>query len=70
MKLDIELNMPDDRIFFNFWNWYNGDDVVCELRDGKLMLHQYDEEGNELPDKEISLEEFCLMVKVKFEAMK
>lgn len=62
MKIEIEINKPDDRIFVNFWNWYNGDDVVCQLRDEKLMLTQRDEEGNDLPEKEISFTEFCQMV--------
>lgn len=70
MKAEIELNIPDERIFFNFWNWHNGDDVVCELKDGKLMLSQHDEQGNELPEKEITLTEFCLMVKARIEEMR
>lgn len=62
MKVNVEINKPDDRIFVNFWNYYNGDDVVCQLVDGKLMLTQMDEEGNDLPAKEISFAEFCQMV--------
>lgn len=70
MKISIELNMPDDRTFLNFWNWHNGEDVVCQLKDGKLFLNQYNVEGNELPEKEITLSEFCQMVKTKVEEMK
>jgi hypothetical protein len=57
MKVNIELNIPDDRIFLNFWNWYNGDDVVCEIKNGKLYQN----------DIEISLEDFCQMVKTRVE---
>lgn len=67
MKINIELNMPDDRIFLNFWNSYNADDVVCELKDGKLLITEDDEKGNPLPPKEITLTEFCSMVKSKVE---
>lgn len=70
MKIPIELNIPDDRMFLNFWNWDNGDDVVCEIKDGKILLSQYDEDANELPPKEISFLEFCQMVKARMEAIK
>lgn len=68
MKIELELNIPDDRTFLNFWNSYNGDDVVCQVIDGKLMLSQYNENGD-LLDKEISLTEFLEMVKSKVEEM-
>ena len=68
MKINIELNLPGDgRTFLNFWNWYNGDDVVCELIDGKLMLSQLDVESRELPAKEISFIEFLKMVETRGE---
>lgn len=69
MKIKIELNLIDDRAFLNFWNWYNGDDVVCQIVDGKLMLNKYDEDANELPPKEITFPEFIEMVKARIEAM-
>ena len=69
MKVKLELNIPDDRAFLNFWNWYNGDDVVCKIVGGKLMLNQYDEDANELPPKEITLPEFIEMVKARIEAV-
>ena len=69
MKAPIELNIPDDRMFLNFWNWNNGDDVVCEIKDGKLFLNKYDDNQNELPEKEITLIEFCEMVKTRMTAM-
>lgn len=65
MKAEIEINMPDERIFINFWNWMNGNDIVCELKNDKLFLNQYDKNGNELEEKEITLTEFCLLVKSK-----
>lgn len=70
MKVEIELNMPDTRIFLDFWNWHNGDDVICELKNDKLFLTQYDDEGKELPEKEITLTEFCQLVKTKVDEMK
>ena len=69
MKIKLELNLPDDRAFLNFWNWHNGDDVVCQIVDGKLMLNKYDEDANELPPKEITIVEFIEMVKARIEAM-
>lgn len=59
----VELNIPDDRMFLNFWNWKNGNDVICEIIDSKLMLAQYDENAVELPPKEITFIEFCELVK-------
>lgn len=67
MKVKLELNFSGDRIFLNFWNGYNGEDFCCQLVDGKLMLAQYDENGNEIEPKEITLPEFVAMVKEKME---
>ncbi len=50
-------------MFINFWNWKDGNDVVCEIVDDKLMLRQYDEDANDLPPKEITFIEFCQLVK-------
>jgi hypothetical protein len=37
-KVDLELHsVCDGRVFLNFWNYYIGDDVVCEIVDGKLI---------------------------------
>ena len=63
MKAKIELNFPDERIFLNYWNALDGDDVICEIVSGKLMLNQYDEESNELPAREITIIEFIEMVR-------
>jgi hypothetical protein len=38
MKVQLELVINDDgRRFLNFWNHENGDDVCCEILDGKLI---------------------------------
>jgi len=63
MKAKIEINFPDERIFLNYWNALDGDDVICEIVNDKLMLNQRDEESNELPAKEISIVEFIGMIK-------
>lgn len=65
MKIPIELNLPDERMFLNFWNWKNGDDVICEIIDDKLMLSKHDENGDDLPPIEISFIEFCNLVKIR-----
>lgn len=65
MRTAIELHIPDDRIFLNFWNYHNGDDVIVELKENKLMLKQHDENGDDLPSIEISLIEFCNLVQEK-----
>lgn len=64
---NINLNFSGEKTFLNFWNYYNGDDVVCEVIGDKLMLSQYDDDGNELPPKEITIGEFCGMVKTRFD---
>lgn len=38
MKHTIELNCPDERKFLNYWDSISGNDVVCEIVDGKLLL--------------------------------
>lgn len=67
-KITLELLATGDgRTFLNFWNWMNGDDVTAELRNGKLFTSGYDiNEEKEMPEKEISLQEFIDTVKSKF----
>lgn len=58
MKVKIELVVhpkPDGRIFLNFWN-YNGDDIICELREGRLMWDQGVVDG---PEIELAFEQFA-----------
>ena len=69
MKAPIELNMPDDRMFLNFWNWDNGNDVACEIKGEKLLLMEYDDDMKKLPPKEITFGKFFQMVKSRMEAM-
>lgn len=52
MKYRLELNCPDDRKFLNYWDSIHGNDVVCEIIDGKLMLDE----------NEITLAEFIELV--------
>ena len=64
MKIQIELNLPGDgRRFLNFWN-HEGSDVVAEIRDGRLFLSDFDEDGNELPEIEITFLEFLERVQI------
>ena len=60
MKLNIEFNnVSEEQKYLNFWNWSNGDDVCCEIRDGKLFLMEGDDETKY---EEISFEKFLEMV--------
>ncbi|NJO63179.1 MAG: hypothetical protein HC836_34660 [Richelia sp. RM2_1_2] len=53
-KLKLELNfVGDGRVFLNFWNFLNGDDVVTEVIDGKLIITDDDN-----VQKEYSLQDF------------
>lgn len=62
LKAEIELHVVGDgRTFLNFWNWQNGDDVIAELKNGKLYISDEDEKESEL-----SLDEFVNKVKSKF----
>lgn len=59
--VELELNViGDGRAFLNFWDYKHGNDVVAELKDGKLIM---DFEGIE---KEISLSDFIERVKNNF----
>ena len=62
MKIQVEINYVDDgRVFLNYWNWRNGNDVCCEIVDGKL-IHDYEVDGKDTHE-EITLQEFITMVK-------
>ena len=57
LKIGIELHVVGDgRTFLNYWNYINGDDVIAEIKDGKLYRD----------DVEISLQEFVDSVKSKY----
>jgi hypothetical protein len=52
MKIPLELNVTDSGIYLNYWNSMSGDDVVCQIEDGKLIEN----------DIEISFAEFVTKV--------
>lgn len=59
-KYELELNFPGDgRVFLNFWDYAHGNDVVAEMKEGKLFLVN-DGQGKEV---ETSFEQFCEKVK-------
>jgi hypothetical protein len=65
MKVDLELiihEQPDGRKFLNRWDYLKGNDICCEIIDGKLFKSEYDDEGNVLPKKEISFTEFIQLI--------
>ncbi len=66
-KIALELNYPGDgRIFLNFWNLYNGEDIVAQVIDGKLYVrHPNDVE----PGTEVSFPEFLRRVEEKWDAI-
>lgn len=58
LKINLELHIVGDgRIFLNYWNYLNGDDVISEIIDGKIYID----------DEEVSLEYFINLVKNKYE---
>ncbi len=61
LKIEIELHViGDGRTFLNFWNSKNGDDVVAEVKEGKLFM-----DIDEI-ETEVSLQKFIDDVKGKF----
>lgn len=63
MKCNLELNVVGKQRFLNFWDAMHGNDVVCEIVDGKLLLSL----GDEKP-KKITLQEFIERVEMSVEA--
>jgi hypothetical protein len=62
LKVDIEIHsVGNGRTFLNFWNYMNGDDVIAELKNGKL----YTKDKNDY-ENEISLQDFVDRVINKF----
>ncbi len=58
-KIKLELVLNENGVtYLNYWNWYNGDDEVAEIVDGKII----DDNGH---GKEITLQEFIDRVKTK-----
>lgn len=68
----LELAYRDyNRVYLNFWDSIHGNDVCCQIKDGKLMKFKYleseieaDEDGklDHLEMTEISLAEFVELV--------
>lgn len=68
-KVNIEFHsVGDGRQFVNFWNHFNGDDVVCEVIGDKLLLHRRDENGDSLEPKEVTLFEVFDMIDERVKA--
>ncbi len=69
-KHRLELNYPGDgRLFLNYWDWAHGNDVCCEVVDGRLMKPNYDGDG-ELPSTEITFNEFLALVEESIQKIK
>jgi hypothetical protein len=62
MKVTIELNLPDDRTFLNYWDYKHGNDVVAQIIDGKIMLSVHSEGKEEEELKEVTFMEFIELV--------
>jgi hypothetical protein len=64
MQGEIELIINEkNEHFLTYWDWKHGNDICCQLIDGKLLKDEYDENSNELPPKEITLSEFIELIK-------
>lgn len=65
MRVEFELIVnenPDGRKFLNYWDYLKGDDICCEIIDGKLFKSEYDDDGNILPKKEISFPDYIKLI--------
>ena len=61
LKIELELHVVGDgRTYLNFWNWKTGEDVISEVKNGKLYM-----DINEI-ETEVSLQQFIDEVKDKF----
>lgn len=58
-KTKIELlHVGDGRTFLNYWDFNRGNDVCCELINGRLWQSQHGDDGEEKPPIQISLKQF------------
>lgn len=77
-SFNLELKLVDDRVYLTFWDMLNGNDVACEIKQGKLHKFVYSakeieddevEDENQIPiddhlkQEEITLAEFLELVK-------
>lgn len=71
MKINIELQVYDSidnateeqTNFLIYWDFRKGEDIVCEIIDGKLFIHKFDENTSDVIRQEISLVNFIDRVK-------
>ena len=66
VTLELVINPSGNQHGLYFWDSLHGDDIACDVEDGKLMLQQYKEvegEWKEIEPKEVTLLEFIEMVK-------
>lgn len=59
MKIKIEILFGENTTYINFWNWFNGEDVLCRFVDGKLLLEEEESE------REISFPQFMEIIQQK-----
>lgn len=72
MRVEIEFTASNDNGSFMlcFWNWHNGDDVCADIdKDGSIQISQYDDKGNELPNKVVSFLELLQTIKQKVDVI-
>lgn len=64
LKINLELHVVGDgRTFLNYWNRRNGEDVIAQVKDGKLyMLKDMDSDF----EAESGLKDFIDNIKSKF----
>jgi hypothetical protein len=61
-EIPLELKFVDDRIFLNYWD-SNGNDICCQIIDGKIKVYRYTPmevellEGGDVPDSYDPLEQ-------------
>jgi hypothetical protein len=60
----IHHESPTGRKFLNYWDPACGNDICCQIIDGKLFKYEWDDEGNALPDRELSFIEFLNLVEL------
>lgn len=64
LKLNVEIHVVGDgTTYINYWNSINGDDVVAELRNGKLYWDVNDVEF------ECSIQDFIGRVKESYKSV-
>jgi len=68
-KVNCELLFRERRVYFTFWDNVTGQDIACQVKDGKIMefVHK-DEDAQEVDDpmeqKEITFDQFIAKVKL------